>query len=50
MVNFGIKGTFLNGLVDEVIKVSGDAYPELVEKEDYIKKVIKIEEENSMKQ
>ena len=27
----GIKGTFLNGLVDEVIKVSGDAYPELVE-------------------
>ena len=41
----GIKGTFLSGLVDEVIKVSGDAYPELVEKEDYIKKVIKIEEE-----
>ena len=41
----GIKGTFLNGLVDEVIKVSGDAYPELVEKQDYIKKVIKIEEE-----
>ncbi|WP_300282401.1 alanine--tRNA ligase [Peptacetobacter sp.] len=41
----GIKGTFLEGLVDDVIKVSGEAYKELVEKQDYIKKVIKIEEE-----
>ena len=31
--------------MDEVIKVSGEAYPELVEKESYIKKVIRIEEE-----
>lgn len=41
----GIKENFLYKLVDEVIKVSGDAYPELVEKENYIKKVIRIEEE-----
>jgi len=41
----GIKENFLYKLVDEVIKVSGDAYPELVEKESYIKKVIRIEEE-----
>jgi alanyl-tRNA synthetase len=41
----GIKENFLYKLVDEVIKVSGDAYKELVEKESYIKKVIRIEEE-----
>lgn len=41
----GIKENFLYKLVDEVIKVSGEAYPELVEKENYIKKVIRIEEE-----
>ena len=41
----GIKENFLYKLVDEVIKVSGGAYPELVEKESYIKKVIRIEEE-----
>ncbi|MEG2787756.1 MAG: alanine--tRNA ligase [Romboutsia sp.] len=41
----GIKENFLFKLVDEVIKVSGQAYPELVEKESYIKKVIGIEEE-----
>ena len=41
----GIKENFLYNLVDEVIKVSGEAYPELVEKENYIKKVIRIEEE-----
>ena len=41
----GIKENFLYKLVDEVIKVSGEAYPELVEKESYIKKVIRIEEE-----
>ncbi|NTW72731.1 MAG: alanine--tRNA ligase [Eubacteriaceae bacterium] len=41
----GIKGTFLNGLSREVGKVSGQAYPELVEKMDYIAKVIKIEED-----
>ncbi len=41
----GMKESFLYKLVDEVIKVSGQAYPELVEKRDYIQKVIRIEEE-----
>ena len=41
----GIKENFLYKLVDQVIAVSGEAYPELVEKESYIKKVIRIEEE-----
>ncbi len=41
----GMKDSFLYNLVDEVIKVSGDAYPELVQKRDYIQKVIRIEEE-----
>lgn len=41
----GVKDTFLYNLVDEVVRVSGEAYPELVEKQDYIKKVIRIEEE-----
>lgn len=41
----GIEGNFLVNLVDEVIKVSGDAYPELIQREEYIKKIITIEEE-----
>ncbi|CEO32260.1 alanine--tRNA ligase [Paraclostridium sordellii] len=41
----GMKEPFLYKLVDEVIAVSGAAYPELVEKAEYIKKVIRIEEE-----
>lgn len=41
----GVKEPFLYELVDEVIKVSGEAYSELIEKQDYVKKVIKIEEE-----
>ncbi|CEO26649.1 alanine--tRNA ligase [Paraclostridium sordellii] len=41
----GMKDPFLYKLVDEVIAVSGEAYPELVEKAEYIKKVIRIEEE-----
>ena len=41
----GVKENLLYILFDEVIKVSGEAYPELVEKESYIKKVIRIEEE-----
>ncbi|EPZ55418.1 tRNA synthetases class II family protein [[Clostridium] sordellii ATCC 9714] len=40
-----MKEPFLYKLVDEVIAVSGEAYPELVEKAEYIKKVIRIEEE-----
>jgi len=41
----GIKGNFLCDLVKVVVEESGKAYPELIEKEAYIKKVITIEEE-----
>ncbi|MCT4595042.1 MAG: alanine--tRNA ligase [Anaeromicrobium sp.] len=41
----GIKGAFLNDLVDKVIEVSKVAYGQLEERQDYIKKVISIEEE-----
>jgi len=41
----GIKGTFLYEIADTVIKESCGAYPQLLEKQDYIKRVIKIEEE-----
>jgi alanyl-tRNA synthetase len=41
----GIKGGFLSGLVDRVVKVSGEAYPEIAEKQEYIKKIISVEEE-----
>ena len=41
----GIKGTFLKDLCDKVIETSGDAYPELKERRDYIKKIIGIEED-----
>ncbi|SHH06990.1 alanine--tRNA ligase [Tepidibacter thalassicus] len=41
----GIQGSFLYNLMDKVVEVSADAYPELLEKKDYIKKVLKIEEE-----
>jgi len=41
----GIKNTFLNELCNTVIENSFKAYPELKEKEAYIKKVIKLEEE-----
>lgn len=41
----GIKGIFLKDLVDKVIENYGNAYPELKEKSDYIKKVISLEEE-----
>ena len=41
----GIKEDFLYKLYDRVKEVSGEACPELVEKESYVKKVIKIEEE-----
>lgn len=42
----GIDGLFLADVADEVIKNYGDHYPELKEKEDYLKKLITIEEEN----
>ncbi len=41
----GIKGEFLCKLCDVVIGCNAGAYPELTEKQDYIKKVIQIEEE-----
>lgn len=41
----GIENSFLDQLVDKVIEVSGEAYPELIEKQDYIKKIVSIEEE-----
>lgn len=40
-----IEGKFLTKIADRVIKMSGGAYPELLEKADYIKKIIDIEEE-----
>lgn len=41
----GIEGAFLYNIADTVIDESKSAYPELAEKRDYIKKIIKIEEE-----
>ncbi len=41
----GIEGMFLSGLVNIVIEQNKGAYPELVEKQDYIIKVVKLEEE-----
>ncbi len=41
----GIKGAFLGRLCDVVVEQSGGAYPELCEKQDYIKKMISLEEE-----
>lgn len=41
----GISGNFLSGMVDRVVTVSGEAYPELVEKQEFIKKIISVEEE-----
>lgn len=42
----GIKDTFLVELSNKVIEVSGEAYPELVEKKEYIQKIIQVEEDN----
>lgn len=41
----GITGKFLVELSNRVIEVSGEAYPELVEKKEYIQKIISVEEE-----
>ncbi len=41
----GIKRAFLSEIADTVIQCFGDAYPNLKEKQDYIKKVISLEEE-----
>ena len=42
----GINGTFLHQVCDTVIQENISAYPELGEKQDYIKKIILNEEEN----
>ena len=42
----GIKRPFLYEVCETVIKENASAYPELVEKADYIKKVIRVEEES----
>lgn len=41
----GIDGPFLSKLADRVINISGDAYPELKEKDEVIKRIISIEED-----
>lgn len=41
----GMEELFLYDIVKEVVAVSAGAYPELAEKQDYIQKLIKIEEE-----
>ena len=41
----GIKGTFLKDLCNKVFETSGEAYPQLIERGDYIKKIIGIEED-----
>lgn len=41
----GINSLFLKDIVEVVIEMSGGAYPNLVEKQDFIKKVISLEEE-----
>ncbi len=42
----GIKGTFLSDIVDTVVRESKGAYPQLEEKQELIKRVIKREEES----
>lgn len=42
----GMQGCFLVELSNRVIAVSGEAYPELIEKKDYIQKIIQVEEDN----
>ncbi|MBT1279782.1 alanine--tRNA ligase [Thermoanaerobacter sp. CM-CNRG TB177] len=41
----GINDTFLYKVVDSVIENYGEAYPEIIERKDYIKRIIKLEEE-----
>ncbi|MCI8609155.1 MAG: alanine--tRNA ligase [Firmicutes bacterium] len=41
----GIEGKFLVELSNKVIEVSGEAYPELIEKKAYIQKIISVEED-----
>ena len=41
----GIKGKFMADLAKRVIEVSGEAYPALVERQDYIFKILAVEED-----
>ena len=41
----GIQGSFLADLSKKVIEVSGSAYPELIERKDYIHKILTVEED-----
>ena len=41
----GIRHSFLKDLMDTVVEIFGEDYPELREKKDYIKKIISVEEE-----
>ncbi|MDK2820140.1 MAG: alanyl-tRNA synthetase [Clostridia bacterium] len=41
----GVDKPFLYRMVDKVVEIMGEAYPEIVEKKDYISKVIRQEEE-----
>ncbi len=41
----GIQGAFLSTLCDTAIGESGEAYPELVTRQEYIRKIIRLEEE-----
>lgn len=45
----GIEGSFLSKLLDKVIEAYGESYTELVEKKDYIEKIISVEEEKFQK-
>ena len=40
----GIEGEFLTGLCNTVFEVSGEAYPQILEKQDYIRRVVSLEE------
>ncbi len=41
----GTRESFLPDLADRVVEMSGEAYPVIAEKEDYIKKIISVEED-----
>ena len=45
----GIQGEFLTDLSDKVFALSGKAYPQILEKRDYIKQVIRMEEQRFAK-
>ena len=47
--NMGAKEPFLSKLVDPVIKIMKKEYPELIEKEKYVKRILNIEEESFLK-